>query len=63
MIVGDVRSVGLGVVPDPNPESEKPHPRDVAHALVVDCDMPKRANKLAREFLAERAVIVHVGAA
>jgi hypothetical protein len=61
LVVDDVRMRGLGVAFDPNPETDEPHPRDAAHTLIVDCDMPRRANKDARESLAATAVIVHFG--
>jgi hypothetical protein len=61
LVVGAVRAQGLGVSFDPNPETDAPHPRDVAHTLIVDCDMPRRQNKDARQALCEMAVIVHYG--
>ena len=61
LIVGDVRMRRLGVAFDPNPETDQPHPRDAAHTLIVDCGMPRRENKEARESLAATAVIVHTG--
>lgn len=61
MLVHDVRDVGLGVAFDPNPESAQPHARDVAHSLVVDKDLPKKAGRKAREDLAKRVCIVHTG--
>lgn len=61
LVVGDVRAKGLGVAFDPNPETDQPHPRDVAHTLIVDCGMPRRANRDARESLAATAVIIHAG--
>jgi len=41
--------------------ADQPHPRDVAHTLIVDCGMSKRANRDARELIAATAVIVHAG--
>lgn len=62
LVAGDVRARGLGVAFDPNPETGQPHhPRDIAHTLIVDCDMPRRMNKEARESLAATAIIVHMG--
>lgn len=62
LVVADVRSQGLGVAFDPNPpENDQPHPRDVAHTLIVDCDMPRRANRDARQILSETAVIIDNG--
>lgn len=61
LVVGDVRGGGLGVAFDPNPELAEPHPRDVAHSLIVDCDMPKSQNKKVRESIATTAVIIHRG--
>ncbi|WP_041181041.1 hypothetical protein [Mycobacterium canetti] len=61
LIVGDVRNTGLGVAFDPNPETDQPHPRDVAHTLIVDCGMPRRANRQPRESLAATAVIIDMG--
>jgi hypothetical protein len=62
LVVADVRSEGLGVAFDPNPETgQPPHPRDAAHTLIVDCDMPRKPNKDARESLGKTAVIVHYG--
>jgi hypothetical protein len=59
--VAEVREEGLGVAFDPNPEVPDPHPRDAAHSLIVDCGMPKKANKAARQNLALKAEIIHVG--
>jgi hypothetical protein len=61
LVVQDIRDQQLGVAFDPNPGTEKPHPRDVAHTLIVDCGLPKKLNKRAREVLARRAKIVHIG--
>ena len=61
MLVKDVREVRLGVAFDPYPETEQPHPRDVAHSLVVDNDLPKKQGRKAREDLAKRAQIIHSG--
>jgi hypothetical protein len=61
LVAGDVRTQGLGVAFDPNPESDQPHPRDAAHTLIVDCGMPRRANREARESLAATAIIIHMG--
>lgn len=57
----DIRAKRLGVAFDPNPDVEHPHPRDVAHTLIVDGGLSKRENKDAREELAAEAVIVHLG--
>jgi len=59
--VVDVRAKRLGVAFDPNPDVDEPHPRDVAHTLIVDCGLPSRENKDAREELAAGAVIVDFG--
>ncbi len=61
LVVQDIRDEGLGVAFDPNPETDRPHPRDVAHTLIVDCELPKKANKAARERLALGAKIIHLG--
>ncbi|MBS9532391.1 hypothetical protein KIH27_02170 [Mycobacterium sp. M1] len=61
ILVGDVRDVGLGVAFDPYPETEQPHPRDVAHSLIVDNGLPKKEGRVARETLAKRAKIIHTG--
>ena len=61
LVVQDIRDQQLGVAFDPNPETEKPHPRDVAHTLIVDCGLPRKANKVAREKLAAGAMIIHLG--
>ncbi|MGD9620704.1 MAG: hypothetical protein AB7G47_10730 [Mycolicibacterium sp.] len=61
MLVEDVRDVGLGVAFDPFPDTEQPHPRDVAHSLVVDNGLPKKQGRMARDSLAKRAQIVHIG--
>jgi hypothetical protein len=60
LVVRDVRSERLGVAFDPNPEDD-PHPRRVAHSLIVDCDLPRKENKTARQNLASKAEIIHVG--
>jgi len=62
LVVQDIRGEGLGVAFDPNPDTGVPwHPRDAAHSLIVDCDMPRKENKKARERLAARAIIIHHG--
>lgn len=61
MLVKDVREVCLGVAFDPYPDTEQSHPRDVAHSLVVDNDLPKKQGRKAREDLARRARIIHSG--
>lgn len=57
----DIRDERLGIAFDPYPESGDGHPRDVAHSLVVDCGLPKRENKPARERLALGAKIIYFG--
>ena len=61
LVVQDVRDEGLGVAFDPLPESEEPHPRRVAHSLIVDCGTTKKQNKPDRERLAKSATIIHHG--
>jgi hypothetical protein len=61
LVVKDIRDELLGVAFDPNPESGDGHPRDVAHSLIVDCELPRKANKRARRRLALGAKIIHHG--
>jgi hypothetical protein len=61
LVVRDIRAVGLGIAFDPNPETAQPHPRDAAHTLIVDCGLPKKENRVARERLAASAKIIHNG--
>ena len=61
LVVQDVRHERLGVAFDPNPEIEEPHARDAAHTLIVDCGLPRKENKAARERLALGAQIIHFG--
>lgn len=61
LVVQDIRREMLGVAFDPWPEADEKHPRDVAHTLIVDCDMPRKANRAARERIALNARIIHHG--
>ncbi|HEY5853078.1 MAG TPA: hypothetical protein VIW24_03245 [Aldersonia sp.] len=63
--VRDVRGIGFGVTPDPNPPYIPPaelHPRDVAHALMVPPEGMGRGEKdRARRSLAKASKIIHPG--
>lgn len=64
LVVQDIRDESLGVAYDPLPESEEPHPRRVAHALIVGegtSKEHKKQNKPNRERLAHGAKIIHHG--
>jgi hypothetical protein len=61
LVVQDIRAELLGVAFDPNPEGGDGHPRDAAHALIVDCELPRKQNRAARERLAVGAKIIHHG--
>jgi hypothetical protein len=61
LAVQDVRDEMLGVAYDPLPESEEPHPRRIAHTLIVDKGTSKKQNKPNRERLAHGATIIHHG--
>lgn len=61
LVVQDIRAERLGVAFDPNPETDAPHPRDVAHTLIVNNGTSKKENKPCRERLALRARIIHHG--
>lgn len=61
LVVRDIRAELLGVAFDPNPTASDGHPRDVAHTLIVDCGLPRKQNKAARERLAVGAKIIHHG--
>jgi hypothetical protein len=61
LVAQDIRTESLGVAFDPYPESGDGHPRDAAHTLIVDCGLPKKQNKAARERLAVVAKIIHHG--
>src|SRR5205807_1076959 len=39
VVVGEVRSLKLGVWNDPWPPGEPPHPRDVAHTLIKGLEL------------------------
>jgi hypothetical protein len=61
LVVQDIRRESLGVAFDPYPENSDGHLRDAAHTLIVDCGLPKKVNKAARERLAVGAKIIHHG--
>jgi hypothetical protein len=61
LVVQEIRDNRLGVAFDPFPESDAPHPRDVAHTLIVNCGTSKKENKPWREELAKCARIIHHG--
>lgn len=61
LVVQDIRRESLGAAFDPYPENSDGHPRDAAHTLIVDCGLPKKQNKAARERLALGAKIIHHG--
>jgi hypothetical protein len=61
LVVQHIRDELLGVAFDPYPETGDGHPRDAAHTLIVDCGLPKKQNKDARERLAVGAKIIHHG--
>lgn len=62
LVVQDVRRELLGVAFDPYPEGGDGHLRDAAHTLIVDCELPRKQNRAARERLALGAKIIHHGA-
>jgi hypothetical protein len=61
LVVQEVRSESLGVAFDPYPENSDGHLRDAAHTLIVDCGLPRKQNRAARERLAVGAKIIHYG--